>query len=105
MGETLPALLWRFDSRFQIMYHTNEIQKMPSQYVRDNILITTSGVFSFPHLQCALLALGSDRILFSIDYPYESTKEGVEFIENAPISQIDLEKICHLNAERVLKLS
>jgi 2,3-dihydroxybenzoate decarboxylase len=105
MGETLPALLWRFDSRFQIMYHTNAIQKMPSQYVRENILITTSGVFSFPPLQCALLALGSDRILFSIDYPYESTKEGVEFIENAPISQIDREKICHLNAERVLKLS
>jgi len=104
MGETLPSLLWRLDSRFQIMYHTKAIQKMPSQYIRENVLITTSGVFSFPPLQCALSALGSDRILFSIDYPYESTKEGIEFIEGAPISQIDREKICHLNAERALRL-
>ena len=104
MGETLPALLWRLDSRYQTMYHTKPIQKMPSQYIRDNVLITTSGVFSFPPLECALLALGADRILFSIDCPYESTKEAVEFIESAPIGQIDREKICHLNAERLLGL-
>jgi len=105
MGETLPYLLWRLDSRVQIMHREKTIQRMPSQYVRDNVLITTSGVFSFPPLLCSLLALGSDRILFSIDYPYESTKEGVEFIESAPISQTDREKICHLNAERVLGLA
>lgn len=78
---------------------------MPSQYIRENVFITTRGVLSFPPLQCALLALGSDRILFSIDYPYESTKEGVEFIESAPISQIDREKICHLKAARILRLA
>jgi len=105
MGETLPYLLWRLDSRVQIMRRERPLRKMPSQYIRENILITTSGVFSFPPLQCAMLALGSDRILFSIDYPYESSKEGVEFIESAPISPIDRAKICHLNAERVLKLA
>ena len=78
---------------------------MPSQYIRENILITTSGVFSYPPLLCSILALGSERSLFSIDYPFESTKEGVEFIENAPLSQIDREKICHLNAERALGLT
>ena len=42
--------------------------------------------------------------LFSIDYPYESTEVAAEFIENAPISEVDREKICHGNAERVLRL-
>jgi 2,3-dihydroxybenzoate decarboxylase len=105
MGETLPAMLWRLDSRFQIMKHTRAIAKMPSDYIRENLTITTSGVFSFPPLQCAMLALGVDRIMFSVDYPYESTKEGTEFIEAAPISEPDREMICHGNAERILKLS
>ena len=60
---------------------------MPSDYIRENLMITTSGVFSFPPLQCAVLALGVHRILFSVDYPYESTKEATEFIEAAPISE------------------
>jgi predicted TIM-barrel fold metal-dependent hydrolase len=44
-------------------------------------------------------------VLFSIDYPFESTKDAVEFIESAPLSPIDREKICHLNAERLFDLS
>ena len=105
MGETLPTLLWRLDSRFQIMKHTRKIARMPSDYIRENLLITMSGVFSFPPLQCAMLALGVDHILFSVDYPYESTKDAAEFIEAAPIGEPDREMICHGNAERLLKLS
>jgi 16S rRNA C1402 (ribose-2'-O) methylase RsmI len=26
-----------------------------------------------------------ERVMFSVDYPYESTKESVQFIETAPI--------------------
>ena len=85
MGESLPYQLWRLDSRSQL-YQTR-IKKAPSQYVRENIFITISGVFDFPPLLCALLAPGSDRVLFSIDYPFESTKDAVEFIECAPLSQ------------------
>lgn len=51
-----------------------------------------------------MLAIGSDRILFSADYPCESTKEVVAFIDSAPRSDIDREKICHINAERVLNM-
>jgi 2,3-dihydroxybenzoate decarboxylase len=105
MGETLPTLVWRLDSRFQIMKHTRKIAKMPSDYIRENLMITTSGVFSFPPLQCAMLALGVDRIMFSIDYPYESPKDATEFIQTAPISEPDREMICHGNAERLLKVS
>ena len=105
MGEGLPFWLWRLDSRYVILNHTKPIKKLPSQYIRDNIVITTAGVDFYPSLLCSMLALGSDRIMFSVDYPYESTKEAVEFIDNAPLSDIDREKICHLNAERVLNLA
>ena len=104
MGETIPFVLWRLDSRYKMMKHSRTLQKMPSQYIRDNIMITTSGSCDVPALLCSMLALGSDRIMFSVDYPYESTKESVEFIERAPISEIDRKKICHLNAEKLLGL-
>lgn len=105
MGETLPFVLWRLDSRYALMLHTKQLKKMPSQYIRDNVVVTTSGVCSYPPLLATILAMGSDRILFSIDYPYESTKEAVEFIESAPLSEVDREKICYQNAERVLGLT
>lgn len=104
MGEALPFMLWRLDSRYAMMRHGKPIKKMPSQYIRDNIVITTSGACDVPALICSILALGSDRILFSIDYPYESSEDSVRFIETAPISQADREKICHLNAARILRL-
>jgi predicted TIM-barrel fold metal-dependent hydrolase len=48
--------------------------------------------------------MGADRILFAADYPWVSPKEAVELIERTPISDLDKEKIYHLNAERWLKL-
>ena len=105
MGEGLPFDLWRLDSRYAIVPHSKALAKQPSQYIRDNIVITTSGVDSFPPLLCSILALGSERILFSVDYPYESSQEAADFINNAPISETDRERICFRNAERILNLA
>jgi 2,3-dihydroxybenzoate decarboxylase len=104
MGETLPFVLWRLDSRYAMMQHRKPIQKKPSQYIRENIMITTAGACSYPPLLCSMLELGAERIMFSIDYPYEYTEEAVRFIDNAPISALDKAKICHQNAARLLKL-
>ena len=104
MGETLPFILWRLDSRYKMMQHRFPIQKMPSEYIKQNIMVTTAGSFSDAPLVCSMMSLGVDRIMFSVDYPYEYTHEAVEFIEKAPISDEDREKICHGNAERLLGL-
>ena len=104
MGETLPYLLWRLDSRFKMMRHRYSIEKLPSEYIKSNIMVTTAGSFSNAPLICAMSELGADRVMFSVDYPYEYTQEAVEFIDNAPISDADREMICHGNAERLLRL-
>jgi predicted TIM-barrel fold metal-dependent hydrolase len=46
----------------------------------------------------------ADRILFSIDYPYQRIEDGAQFIETAPISDGDKAKICYKNAEQLLNL-
>ncbi len=106
LGEALPYWLWRLDRRWAAGAGGSDrgYAKLPSGYFRDNFYVTTSGNFWFPPLQECMLALGADRILFAVDYPFESSRDGVEFMNNAPISQSDKEKICFRNAEKLLKL-
>jgi len=40
LGETLPFLLWRLDSRAQ--FHGLKLKKPPSEYIRENVIVTTS---------------------------------------------------------------
>jgi predicted TIM-barrel fold metal-dependent hydrolase len=112
MGEAIPFWLWRVDSRYiqekmsdpaSAKFYEN-LQKTPSEYFKNNFYVTTSGMFWNPVLEFVSDVLGVDRVLFAIDYPYESSKEAVNFIDASPMSDTDKEKICHLNAEKLLRL-
>jgi Predicted metal-dependent hydrolase of the TIM-barrel fold len=106
MGELLPFSLWRLDSRWERDTHDGIELDLgrPSEYVRRNIYITTSGVASAQPLLAALLAMGSDHILLGTDYPFEDVRMMIDFLKNAPISMIDRSKIAHQNAEKMLRI-
>jgi len=107
MGEFLPAQLYRIDARYRNLDPELQqpLKKLPSEYFRTNIAITTSGVFSHAALIDAIETIGVDNVMFSIDYPYEPSGPAVEFMRTAPLSPEDKEKVAHSNAERVLRLS
>jgi len=102
LGETLPYLLWRFDSRAKL--YGVKLTKPPSQYVKDNFMVTTSGMCSAEPLACAISALGHDRVMFAADYPFESTSEAAHFIDNVSLDEKVRSDICCYTAARVLKL-
>lgn len=104
MGELLPFQMARLDSRYGQVPAEHRVQQLPSYYLRNNVYVTTSGVHSHAALIGATLAVGVDRVLFAIDYPYESTAEAVGFLQSAPYAPADLERIAHGNAERILGL-
>ncbi|MER5348695.1 amidohydrolase family protein [Streptomyces mirabilis] len=106
MGEGLPYTLWRLDSRWAFHnHHGIELARgNPSEYLRHNLYITTSGVCSDAPLLCALLALGADHILFATDHPFEDMRVATDFLDRAPLSEADRHKISHLNAERLLRV-
>lgn len=104
MGEALPFQLWRIDSRWKVVNRSRDLNKPPSEYFRKNIAVTTSGVFSLDPLLCSVSALGEENVMFSIDYPFEESSAACEFIERVPISENLRAKLCHGNAERILKL-
>lgn len=105
MGETLPYLLWRLDSRSRMQAGLGLGQaKAPSETIRRNIAVTTTGVCSHKSLLCALAALGEDNVMFSVGYPYEDSEVAARFIETAPISAAARAKVCRQNATRLLRL-
>ena len=104
MGETLPIQLWRLDSRLPISNTAYKLDKKPSEYVRDNIRITTAGVCSDAALRCSLDALGPGSVMFSIDYPFEDAKIATSWIMGAALSEAERARVCSGNAAEILKL-
>jgi 2,3-dihydroxybenzoate decarboxylase len=69
-----------------------------TSYLRENFYLTTAGHFRTQALIDALLEMGPDRLLFSVDYPYETAQEQTDWFDGLPISESDRAKIGRLNA-------
>ncbi len=102
LGETLPYLLWRFDSRAKL--YGVKLQRQPSDYIRQNMVVTLSGMFSAEPLNCAIAALGADRVMFSADYPFESAEEAGHFMDTVPLADKLRQDIAYANAKTLLRL-
>ena len=106
MGEGIPAMLWRID-------HRNAWVKLPKtypakrrfvDYFTANFHITTSGNFRTQMLIDAILELGSERIMFSTDWPFENIDHAADWFDAASIAEADRLKIGRTNAARPFRL-
>ncbi|AXV81654.1 amidohydrolase family protein [Ralstonia solanacearum] len=72
-------------------------------YVRNNLYLTASGMFSPTYLARSIEAVGPERILFSTDYPYQYRPGGDarHFLETLPLGDDDKQKFAHANWERL----
>lgn len=104
MAELLPFCLWRIDSRYAVWPGDKKLALKPSEYIRRNIVATTSGSFDTLPLKACVEAMGADRVMFAIDYPYEPSDEAVRMLADAPLNPSTVEAIAHGNAERILRL-
>jgi len=104
LGEGLPFAMHRLNDHTARAAARRGLKRAPIDYLRENLLVTTSGNWYEPAFVCTLLALGADNILFAIDWPYEPNVTGMEFLKKLSISEADREKIAHGNAERILRM-
>jgi predicted TIM-barrel fold metal-dependent hydrolase len=101
MGESLPFSVWRIN---QALSRAGNRGVPFRDLFCEHFYITTSGNFFDPALLCSVMAMGVDRILFSVDYPFVDNLPGVEWMQKVPLSTEDKHKILHGNAARLLKL-
>ena len=106
LGEGLPYGLWRIDNCNAGAQKTdgNRAKKKIAEYVRSNFYVTTSGNFSTQALIHAILQIGADHVMFSVDWPFEDIDRAAVWFDDADISENDRLKIGRTNAARLFKL-
>ena len=109
MGEGLPFWLPRIDNRYVAMRAgmfggSKPMRRMPSDYIRENIWVTTSGMNYWPQLKMTLDVLGRDRVMYATDYPFETQGEAVKSVEAMPLTASDRKMVFEDVATRVFRL-
>jgi 2,3-dihydroxybenzoate decarboxylase len=103
LGESLPFMLWRLDSRAKTLYGV-KMKKDVSQYIIDNIAVTISGMYSPEPVECSIAALGKTRVMFSADFPFESIHEAGHFMDSVKMDEELRADIAWRNAAKLLKI-
>jgi 2,3-dihydroxybenzoate decarboxylase len=101
MGESIPFVVDRIDEALK--RPGNKPISFKDTFCK-HFYITTSGHFSTPALLCAVMEMGIDRILFSVDWPFIDNEPGMRWMETVPLSAEDRQKMFNGNARRLLKM-
>lgn len=104
LGERIPYDLWRLDHRIRKSPQGIPAKKSMRDYMQSNVHLTTSGNFHDPTLHCAMTEIGADRIMFSVDYPFETTADAATWFDVSDISEADRLQIGRNNAVNLFKL-
>jgi 2,3-dihydroxybenzoate decarboxylase len=109
-GEALPFWLFRMDymhaasvkaGRYENM---KPLKKKVSDYMRENVYVTTSGMAWEPAISYCQKVLGMERVLYAMDYPYQYEADEVRTSDKLPLSAEDKKRFFQGNAETVFRL-
>jgi 5-carboxyvanillate decarboxylase len=110
LGEALPFWLFRLDYMHratvasQRYAHMMPLRRQVSEYLRENVYVTTSGMAWAPAIRFCQEVLGIERVLYAMDYPYQFVAEEVRLTDQVPLSDLQRRMLFQLNAERVFSL-
>jgi len=104
LGEMLPYCIWRFDHRVTKRPRDIPANKTFTEYLQKNFYVTTSGNYHTNTLKCAIEELGVDRVMFSVDYPFEECADAAGWFDGCDIGASDKERIGRANAVQLFNL-
>ena len=101
-GETIPCFLDRMD--IILDQEITGLKKKVSEYYKEHVYITPSGILSTDQLEYVVKLMGADHVLYSVDYPYMKPDNVYEFLMESSLSQEEKELIAYKNAEKLLHI-
>jgi 5-carboxyvanillate decarboxylase len=108
MGEGLPFHLDRIDNRYfwehEMAGAAPKLKRKPSDYFRDNVAVTTSGMNFAGPLKMTIAQIGIDNVLFAADWPFENVRQSTDAVDALDLPDADMQKLYHLNSKRVFAL-
>ena len=109
LGETIPFLIpdridWAYTNPNistipGFIKQRPNINKTPSEVIKENVYVTTSGRFSSVSLDFVIKIMGEDKVLLATDYPYENLEQSMDFIRKCKFPDRLIQKICFANAQ------
>ena len=110
-GEALPFWMWRLNNISQRTYDWAgdklgmvKLQRKPTEYLRDNFAVSTSGMDDPDVLAFVIGKLGVENVMFAIDYPYEDSATATRFLADALLTDEQRALVSHGNAERLFRI-
>ncbi len=110
LGEALPFWLFRLDYMHRATVNSKRyavlkpLQRKISDYMKDNVYVTSSGMAWAPAIRFCQEVLGEDRVLYAMDYPYQFEAAEVTEMENAGLTDAQKSAFYERNARQVFKL-
>jgi 2,3-dihydroxybenzoate decarboxylase len=107
LGEALPFWLFRLDHMHRAMVLAKRypgvgpLNKRVSDYLRENVWMTTSGMAWEPAIMFVRSVIGADRVMYAMDYPYQFVPEEVSVTDKLPVSDAEKKAFYQDNAEAV----
>ena len=110
LGEGLPYWFFRVDFMHARMVagkrykSVQKLERQPSDYVKENMYVTSSGMAWEPPIRYAQGVLGFDRVLYAMDYPWQFVPAEVTAMDRLAIGENEKKMFYQTNAERVFNL-
>ena len=110
LGEGMPFWMPRLDYMHAAQVRSKRyealkpLKRKVSDYLRENVYITTSGMNWEPGVMFCRSVMGNDRVLYAMDYPYQYEPDEVVAMDALPISDAEKKAFYQSNAEAVFKL-
>ncbi|MUL75437.1 amidohydrolase family protein [Mycolicibacterium sp. CBMA 226] len=110
MGELLPFCVTRLNLGMTMADwllpdgSRTGMRQTVGYYLRQNVYVTSSGVFDVPVFDCARAMLGLGNLMFSVDHPFQDSFAGTEFLARCGLSGDELEWFAHGAADTLLRL-
>jgi predicted TIM-barrel fold metal-dependent hydrolase len=99
LGEHLPFSIARAGGILDIL--ASQLKRPIEEYFRRHFWVTTSGYFTPAQLQQAVEAIGVEKMLFSVDYPFGTPQRGMRFLQSLQLEARAWEQLAHGNADRL----
>jgi len=105
MGEMIPMMIDRIE---RLKFFTRSGLGSFRKVWESNLWVTTSGIFSVRTLEMLLKVTPRDRVLYSVDTPFESNVTGWRFIEELAgsglFSKDEMNQFVQGNAKKLLSI-
>ena len=111
LGEALPFWLFRLDYMHQATVNSKRypfmkpLQRRVSEYMRENVYVTSSGMAWAPAIKFCQEVMGEDHVLYAMDYPYQFEASEVLAMEDVGLTYEQKANFYQNNAERLFKLT